>query len=89
MKKTVKFALAVVALTLCAVTVSACTNKPDARRILVAEGYTDIEMTGYAWLKCSDDDTVKTKFRAKKNGRTVTGAVCSGLWFKGATIRLD
>lgn len=47
-------------------------------------------MTGYDWLNCSEDDVFHDKFTAKgPTGRRVSGAVCAGLLFKGATIRLD
>ncbi|QXN67455.1 hypothetical protein [Stenotrophomonas phage BUCT608] len=63
--------------------------KSQAEEVLEANGYTDIELTGYAMFSCSDDDTFKTGFRAKSPaGQQVKGAVCSG-WFKGATIRLN
>lgn len=67
---------------------ASCTDSSDARRVLENDGYTDIEMTGYRPFMCSDDDTYKTGFKAKKNGHVVTGAVCGGL-LKGNTIRLD
>lgn len=68
--------------------VSGCTSEADAFRALEAEGYKDIQITGYNFFACSKDDTFQTGFTAKnKDGRTVTGTVCSGLLFKGATIR--
>ena len=64
-----------------------CTSKNDAERALRAEGFTDIKITGYDFLACSEDDFYHTGFVAKRNGRTVRGTVCSGILFKGATIR--
>lgn len=66
----------------------AFTNVDDARRALEAEGFKNIEVTGYKWMACAKDDTYHTGFRAvNREGRTVTGTVCSGVWFKNATIR--
>lgn len=69
--------------------VSACTSPDSAKRVLEAQGYTNIKTGGYALWACSEDDAFATKFTATSvSGNTVTGAVCSG-WFKGNTIRVD
>ena len=71
-----------------AVYLTGCTSQADAERALKAEGYKNIEITGYAFFDCSKDDTYHTGFRAKnREGKTVEGTVCSGLLFKNATIR--
>ena len=68
---------------------AACSDPDNARRILESNGYTVIEIGGYAMWHCSEDDTFATKFVAlSPSGQRVTGAVCSG-WFKGGTIRFD
>lgn len=68
----------------------ACTNAPDATRILEENGYTDVQITGYNAFSCSKDDTLHTGFTAKSpNGRTVIGTVCAGLIFKNSTIRFE
>lgn len=68
---------------------SACTNGDGAVRALEGAGYTNIKITGYRILGCSDDDTFHTGFTAKgSNGKPVSGVVCSGV-LKGSTIRLD
>lgn len=68
----------------------ACTNAPDATRVLEENGYTNVQITGYNWLSCSKDDEVHTGFIAKSpNGRTITGTVCAGLLFKNSTIRFE
>ena len=65
-----------------------CTSQSDAERALKAEGYENIQMTGYNILSCSEDDFYHTGFSAVNHkGRVVTGTVCSGLLFKSATIR--
>ena len=65
-----------------------CTDPTEAQRILKAEGYTEIKMTGYSWFSCSEDDTYRTGFSGYNvAGNYVEGAVCSGLFFKNSTIR--
>ena len=69
--------------------VSACTSPDSAKRVLEAQGYTNIKTGGYAFFACSEDDTFATKFTATSvSGQVVTGAVCSGL-FKGNTVRVN
>ena len=52
-------------------------------------GVLNIEITGYAWLGCSEDDWYHTGFIAKAPmGANVSGIVCSGI-FKGSTVRFD
>lgn len=67
---------------------NACTNKDDATRALQNSGYTNIQIDGYGWFACGKDDFYHTKFTATNPvGQQVDGVVCSGLLFKGATIR--
>lgn len=65
-----------------------CTNAKDANRALNAEGFTNIEVTGYNFLACSQDDFYHTGFIATNSqGNRIKGTVCSGIFFKNATIR--
>ncbi len=67
----------------------ACTDEERSRRVLDQSGYTDIQITGYAWAECSDSDTYHTAFRAKgPSGKPVTGAVCCGT-LKSCTVRIE
>ncbi|MEM1050600.1 MAG: hypothetical protein AAGI28_00760 [Pseudomonadota bacterium] len=67
----------------------ACTSPDRATDTLLAQGYTQIQIDGYAYLDCGQDDVFATAFKAKSpSGQPVEGAVCSGL-FKGNTVRLD
>lgn len=67
-----------------------CTQPETAQRVLTGAGYKDISMQGYDWLNCSKDDTYHDKFTATgPTGQKVSGVVCAGLFFKGATIRLE
>lgn len=68
-------------------TLAACTNEQEARRVLEMDGVTDIEMTGYDWFGCSKDDQYHTGFTGIRNGHRIEGTVCSGLLFKRSTIR--
>jgi hypothetical protein len=75
---------------LLAVGLSSCTNKNEAEKALKDSGYHPIEVGGYGWFDCSEDDMYATKFKAYSpdSSRVVTGCVCQGI-FKGKTIRLD
>lgn len=61
-----------------------------ATKTLEAQGYTNVEITGWRPFAAGEDDTYSTGFRATApNGDTVTGTVTKGLFFKGSTVRLD
>ncbi|EAQ28704.1 hypothetical protein NAP1_13933 [Erythrobacter sp. NAP1] len=67
----------------------ACTQPDRAREVLEIQGYSDIEISGYAYLACGNGDVFATAFEATSpSGQAVEGAVCSGI-FKGNTVRLD
>jgi len=67
----------------------ACTSDCDARKTLQAQGYSNIEITGYAPMSCSDDDTTCTGFKAVgPTGVHVEGAVGCGVACKGCTVRI-
>jgi hypothetical protein len=82
MKKFITIALLLV--------LTACTDEAGTKRILEAQGFKDVQTKGYDFFSCSDDDDYHTKFIATSpNGAVVTGVVCKGLFFKGATVRFD
>ncbi|QYN80453.1 hypothetical protein [Kosakonia phage Kc304] len=67
-----------------------CTDADNATRLLDANGFTDIEITGYSFFSCSEKDAQSTGFIATgPTGKQVKGAVCSGLIFKNSTIRFE
>lgn len=69
--------------------IAGCTDNESATRILTQQGYTNINITGYQYFGCSNDDSIHTGFTAKTvTGASVSGVVCSGL-MKSSTIRLD
>lgn len=68
-------------------TLAGCTDKPSAERTLTRAGYTDIDVGGYGFFACGEDDTFSTNFTAKNpQGQQVEGTVCGG-WLKKDTIR--
>lgn len=71
------------------VVLSGCTRPGQAREVLSAQGYENIEVTGWDMFGCGEDDTFQTGFQADgPNGQRVDGVVCSGI-FKGATVRVN
>lgn len=86
MKKTAILGVAVMAL----VGLTACTIQPERRVAAIeAHGFTNVELDGWAWFACAEDDTYSYAFKAlDARGRPVEGALCSGWALKGATVRL-
>lgn len=66
-----------------------CTNETKALDALRSGGFQDIQLTGYRFFACSQDDFYHTGFTIVKDGRKLSGTVCSGIFFKGSTIRWD
>lgn len=66
------------------------TKKEEARDALISAGYHPIDVGGYDYFNCSEDDIYKTRFTAYSpdSSKIVKGCVCQG-FFKGKTIRLD
>jgi prepilin-type N-terminal cleavage/methylation domain-containing protein len=53
-----------------------------------AQGYKNIEFTGYSMFGCDEKDTFRKKFIATApNGKRVEGVACSGV-MKGVTVRI-
>lgn len=73
-----------------AVLLVACEDRPGADRALRDAGFHPIQVGGYGYFDCSEDDVYRTRFRALSpdSSRMVNGCVCRG-FFKGHTIRLD
>ena len=67
-----------------------CKDAAGTQRVLEQNGYTNIVITGWRPFMKSEKDWYSTGFKATSpNGSNVTGAVTSGLVFKGNTIRFD
>ena len=81
-----KFRTLLASAVLC-LSLAACTSQ-DARRTVEDLGMTDVQLTGYRWFGCSEDDLYHTGFLAKRGDRVVSGVVCQGI-LKGATVRFD
>ena len=80
----------VIIIILAAMFVSGCTDAPKATAVLTAQGYKNIQITGYNFFACSKDDFYHTGFTAiSPNGQSVSGTACQGLLFKGTTLRFD
>ena len=73
-----------------ALMLSACgINTDTGTRALSASGFTNIKITGYAWIGCDKNDDFGSHFTATDvNGKSVTGSVCNGI-LKSTTIRID
>ncbi len=64
------------------------TNEPEAEAVLKAQGYTDVELTGYRGYRCGNDDSC-TGFRARRDGAVVTGAVGCVWYQRACLVKLD
>jgi hypothetical protein len=72
-----------------ALLVAGCTAPDSAKEVLEKQGYTNLEVGGYGWFACSEDDWFATQFKGTSpTGDTVEGTVCKGV-FKGSTIRFE
>lgn len=66
-----------------------CSDADGARRVLAAQGYKDVQITGWRAFGCDEKDAFHTGFKALgSNGAPVSGVVCAG-WLKGVTVRFD
>ena len=78
--------IAIAALLMCCII--ACTDASEAERVLASQGFRNIEITGFQIFGCSNQDPIHTGFRATGlNGQIIEGVVCSGVFFKGSTVR--
>lgn len=67
-----------------------CTDAGGAKRLLEAQGMTEVEITGYEPFDCSEEDTLQTGFRAKgPTGKPVSGTVCCGIVLRNCTVRFE
>jgi hypothetical protein len=65
---------------------SACTDIEGTIKVLESQGFKDIEITGYAFSGCGENDSYHTTFKACRDMKCINGIACKGL-FKGITIR--
>lgn len=65
------------------------TDIDGASNTIENAGLTPVEVGGFSYFSCSEDDFWQTKFTAtNQNGKEVSGVVCEGI-FKGSTIRYN
>lgn len=84
--KKIAFYLSIIAIM---ASMSGCTDSSHTEKVLSNDGYKDIQITGYRFFGCPDEDTFHTGFEATNaNGKHVSGVVCSG-FIMGSVIRLD
>jgi hypothetical protein len=70
------------------VSLSGCSDPKGAKDVLYSAGYSEAKTHGADLFVCGKDDFYSTKFTAKNPaGKNTSGTVCSGLLFKGGTIR--
>lgn len=74
----------------CTGVIQPASDPRGATRVLSANGYTSIVITGSRWYGGGEGDVYVTEFQAvAPNGTRVTGVVTRGFLNKGNTIRLD
>lgn len=67
-----------------------CPNAPQAQRVLEAQGYTDITITGgnHGW-SCGDDGSATGFTATGPTGGRLEGVVCCGIVVKACTVRIE
>ena len=71
---------------------AACRTDPvEQVAIVETYGFTEVQMTGYAWFGCPESDDVRAEFTATSpTGQRVKGVFCSGFteFDRGASVRV-
>lgn len=65
----------------------ACSHD-DAIRILETEGYENIKITNFGWLRCREDASQKTSFIAERDGEEIDGSVCLPYLYRYTVTRI-
>lgn len=74
-------------ITLCAILAGCGVNTKEANKVLEAQGMTEVQINGYSWFGCGEEDVFRSKFTAKSVvGEEISGSICGGI-LKGYTIR--
>jgi len=63
-----------------------CVNADRMYEVIEQDGVESVEITGYAWTGCGEDDSIKQKFIGIKNNKPVSGVICGGI-LKAYTVR--
>lgn len=74
-------------ITLACLVFIACSHD-DAIRILEAEGYENIQITNFGWLRCRKNAAEKTSFVAQRDGEEVGGSVCLPYLYRYTVTRI-
>jgi hypothetical protein len=70
-------------------TLAACSDPRVASETAEAHGFRVVRVEGYSPFSCGKDDTFSTGLTLRaQTGQCVRAVVCSGLFFKGATLRV-
>lgn len=76
------------ALVMFALLAVSCTDADAALDTLDKAGFTDVSLTGWKPMSCSEEDFSSTGFAAvNSQGKPVEGVVCCGLFLKSCTVR--
>lgn len=87
--RTVIFGVLAIAISGAVIVLSGCSaNKEKVQYFLEAEGCSQTQVGGWSLFGCSDSDNFVNTFQCTKNGKRVSGYVCSG-WTKGYTVRYE
>lgn len=79
--------ISILFLFICALLVG-CTKEADVQKYAKMEQWDSYKITGTCYLSCGKGDFFRTEFEAIKNNEKIQGCICSGLLFKGATLRI-
>lgn len=88
MKRT-PLVIALIITSLLVASLTGCSDRDHAQKVLEAEGYTGIHLTGWEPFGCGEDDHFTDGFTANgPRGHYVEGVVCCG-WLKNCTVRIE
>lgn len=65
----------------------ACSSEADGKRAVESAGYSHVEMTGWQWSGCGENETADGFRALNPAGQYVKGTVCCGFFLKGCTVR--
>ncbi len=62
-------------------------SQSDADKTFRAYGFTNVQLTGYSFFGCEEDNTFRSNFTATgPTGQPVSGAICCG-WVFGCHLK--
>lgn len=63
-------------------------SRDDAIRMLEAEGYENVQITNFGWLRCRENISEKTSFIAQRDGKEVDGSICLPYLYRYTVTRI-